>query len=1341
MMRKMAGFGVPASPPPPDLSNLTEEEKEIIQSVLQRQKQMEDETLQLQRNLEKEVESYQTKVVRKTGPTDYSKEDNVCEICHKTKFAEGSGRECKYCKRKVCARCGVQVTIPGSKQVSWVCVVCHKKQEMLTKTGNWFGSLTGPNEKIKASDSDSLGSDFRAIPTEEDKRAMRRQRSDSGRGSIRRGKGKDGEQNRVRRPSVSDEEVDQSPSGSPAYLSDDELYRPDGNKVRRKVVKFKGDDELGRAPQGYYPGSMQNRSAPLNQGPGRGVGVPSHGPGVRPGGQHPQGPGVRPAGMSGSGPPPRGMPSPQQQGSSVTSVSHPGTSPSNRPVFPPPQQQGPRGSMAPNQPRPGFGLRGPQGPQPQRMQGPHPQNASGYSRGTAPGNQPFVPSQAHPGQANYGRGGSSGTQPTIQYNLGPRPGAYGSSGPKPQGGLPPNHVGGAQKTPGSPRPIERMGAHHGSRSGAPQAMNPVGPRFGPGGQPIRGILPDHQGGQQLHPGQLGSPRQGQPSPVHGGSPRHGQVSPGQFPSPRMGHMPPGQLSPRQGQVSPGQPNSARQLVPPVQSGSPRPGQVHPGSSNSPRQGQVPGQLAAPRDGQIPSQSGSPRQGVLLDQQARGQMSSPRGGPPGDPKSSPRLDGQKHQLGPFPGQVDTSRDQSRGRSGPHPADPGMGHPGGPQGHPADQSRGYPANMQQAPGLEHPRGPFANNQSSSVEQPRGQFRSQHQAPGIDEGKQRSGSNEKGLLPDQTGPAMHQPTGNKNGQMRDGSSILGRVDASRQDSKDHRPKGAGGAVIQQAARPLDRPVRSFGEHVDGRRSPSRRISLDDPKDKTSIKWSQPDEDNKCLGEVHLTIDPKYRGMSTAYGLKVIGGKKTDDGKLGAFITEIRKGGPADRQAQLQKGDEIQEWNDQSLVDCTFEEVVESINSSMEDNQDSNELHLIVCREKSKFPVKSTQPQVTSPLGQETKEDSPKQVPATRDSPVKRDRVSPSAATPMPVRDGTGMPTQRDHIIGTSTMQENGAPVSDRNPASSYDTTDNDDFFFGGDAANLNVTVVGAEGLALKESTTPPNPYVRIYFLPDKSMQSKRRTKTAMKSTTPKWNQTFVVLNMTEANLDGNGYWYSLKNHEDDNDPLVPPTPDQSPHSSFRFKGSRGPGETTEQGGSPSYGSDYEEEARYTSNGPGSSTQPPYHSPENELLKKQLIDHHRDSPRPPFSQPQMVQAYTAKQYHSSPPHLSQSPQPSFSNYSVDPNRMQPQQTRPTPPSQQHGIAGRFHDERISPSMHGYTSPGSYSPGRLSPSGGPGAKKSRMLPQLPPGRESMGKPYITGTKAHVVECTKNTTTTATKIV
>ena len=31
------------------------------------------------------------------------------------------------------------------------------------------------------------------------------------------------------------------------------------------------------------------------------------------------------------------------------------------------------------------------------------------------------------------------------------------------------------------------------------------------------------------------------------------------------------------------------------------------------------------------------------------------------------------------------------------------------------------------------------------------------------------------------------------------------------------------------------------------------------TFIKWSPPDEDNKCLGEVLLTIDPKCQGTAT--------------------------------------------------------------------------------------------------------------------------------------------------------------------------------------------------------------------------------------------------------------------------------------------------------------------------------------------------------------------------------------------------------------------------------------------------------------------------------------------------
>ncbi|XP_058949787.2 regulating synaptic membrane exocytosis protein 2 isoform X6 [Pocillopora verrucosa] len=1207
---------------------------------------------------------------------------------------------------------------------------------MLTKTGNWFGPAITANETKPSNDSDLKLSEFRAIPTEEDKRAMRRQgslhRSDSGRGSGRRTKGKDGERNRFRRPSVSDEEVDslhETPPGSPAYLSDDELYRPDENKVRRKVVKFKGHEELDHAPHGRAAGGMPNmqRAGPMNQGAGRGLAVPGQAQGIRSGQpQQPQGPGVRP-GVPPGGPHGRGMHGPvsqpgmhpnfppQQQNSSFTPVGHPGTSPAARGALPASQQQGPRGAVAPNQPRPGFGIRGPH--QQPRFPAPQQQAAGGYGRAAPPGSQPGVP---FPGQVDgkpgHGRGVPPGSQPGN--HLGPRPGgpAVGhpsmDNRPRQPGSFPPNHVGGPHPVQGSPRPGDRMGPQHSPRAGAPPGVTQMGPRMIVGGQPRHGMPAGQQGGQPQHPGQLGSPRL------------------------NLG------------------PDPAKM------------------------------------------QSGSLRQGPPLDQHPKGPTGSPLMGPDPmrGPMSSPRLGTPRNhvgapQQGPYPeqgrGKVDGMPDQTRGRMGPSPQEPRL----------EQQPRGPYGNQPQGSSLDPSRGQYGPAQPGHpMEQGKPRASSVDKGPVLDQsGRQHLPDSRNGYspeaqnvvphrFPDQHGQGAQQKSDSRNSQIHDSSMMNGRVGpalSNRQERVELRPVAGDSnqhGMLGQSPKRTDRPgyrdgVRSFDEEPDGRRSPPRSMSLDETRDKsnlffkdeppsiqdreslgdrfvsalsikksapstatssssspsvsmtpsavvsnlvssvkkseiipavetntdplqTFVKWSAPDEDNKCLGEVLLTIDPKYKGSSTdpysAYGLKVIGGKMTDDGKLGAFITEIRKGGPAERQAKLQIGDEIQDWNEQSLVDCTFEEVVEIINSSMEDNQDSNELHLIVCRDKSKFPARTSQSPDKSPRGQEQKRESPKQVP-TRESPVKRDRMSPSAA-PMSLQQDRKPPdSRREETTVIPTQRENGLMSTGRSQSSSYEPPADDDFFFGGgplpdeksnksvkqtgadkdkdkdkekeqevtgrlqlklfydeDAANLNVTVVGAEGLAPKETTTPPNPYIRIYFLPDKSMQSKRRTKTAMKSFNPKWNQTFVypcrpqkfsgralevtvwdydkvgssefigevVLSMSEANLDGNGYWYPLKNHEDDNDPLVPPTPNQSPHNSFRFKGARGAGEpVSDQAGPTGYGSDYEEESRYTPNGPVTSSQPPFQSPENDLLKQQLIDHHRDSPRPPFVQQQMVQ------------------------------------------------------------------------------------------------------------------------------
>lgn len=41
--------------------------------------------------------------------------ESTCEICLKTKFADGIGHTCNYCNVRCCARCGGKVALRSSK--------------------------------------------------------------------------------------------------------------------------------------------------------------------------------------------------------------------------------------------------------------------------------------------------------------------------------------------------------------------------------------------------------------------------------------------------------------------------------------------------------------------------------------------------------------------------------------------------------------------------------------------------------------------------------------------------------------------------------------------------------------------------------------------------------------------------------------------------------------------------------------------------------------------------------------------------------------------------------------------------------------------------------------------------------------------------------------------------------------------------------------------------------------------------------------------------------------------------------------------------------------------------
>ncbi|XP_066850782.1 regulating synaptic membrane exocytosis protein 1 isoform X8 [Anser cygnoides] len=180
----------PTVPPPmqelPDLSHLTEEERNIIMAVMDRQKEEEEKEEAILKRLHQQFESYKEQV-RKIGEEarryqgEHKDDAPTCGICHKTKFADGCGHLCSYCRTKFCARCGGRVSLRSNnedKVVMWVCNLCRKQQEILTKSGAWFfGSGPQPSPSQDGTLSDTATGASSDVPREKKARLQERSRS------------------------------------------------------------------------------------------------------------------------------------------------------------------------------------------------------------------------------------------------------------------------------------------------------------------------------------------------------------------------------------------------------------------------------------------------------------------------------------------------------------------------------------------------------------------------------------------------------------------------------------------------------------------------------------------------------------------------------------------------------------------------------------------------------------------------------------------------------------------------------------------------------------------------------------------------------------------------------------------------------------------------------------------------------------------------------------------------------------------------------------------------------------------------------------------------------------
>ncbi|XP_077163332.1 regulating synaptic membrane exocytosis protein 1 isoform X44 [Paroedura picta] len=298
--------------------------------------------------------------------------------------------------------------------------------------------------------------------------------------------------------------------------------------------------------------------------------------------------------------------------------------------------------------------------------------------------------------------------------------------------------------------------------------------------------------------------------------------------------------------------------------------------------------------------------------------------------------------------------------------------------------------------------------------------------------------------------------------------------------------------------------------------------------VTWQPSKEGDRLIGRVILnkrTTMPKDSGA--LLGLKVVGGKMTDLGRLGAFITKVKKGSLADVVGHLRAGDEVLEWNGKSLPGATNEEVYNIILESKSEPQ----VEIIVSRPIGDIP---RIPETSHP---------PLESSSSSFESQKMERPSISVISPTSPGALKDAPQVLPGQLSVKLW---------------YDKVGH----------QLIVNVLQATDLPPRIDGRPRNPYVKMYFLPDRSDKSKRRTKTVKKSLEPKWNQAFlyshvhrrdfrermleitvwdqprvqeeesdflgeILIELETALLDDEPHWYKLQTHDESSLPLPQPSP----------------------------------------------------------------------------------------------------------------------------------------------------------------------------------------------------------------
>ncbi|NXP20599.1 PCLO protein, partial [Scytalopus superciliaris] len=278
-----------------------------------------------------------------------------------------------------------------------------------------------------------------------------------------------------------------------------------------------------------------------------------------------------------------------------------------------------------------------------------------------------------------------------------------------------------------------------------------------------------------------------------------------------------------------------------------------------------------------------------------------------------------------------------------------------------------------------------------------------------------------------------------------------------------------------------------------------------------------------VKLLRDPKDHTVSgNGLGIRVVGGKEIpgSSGEIGAYIAKILPGGNAEQTGKLIEGMQVLEWNGIPLTGKTYEEVQSIIIQQSGEAEicvrldlnmllDSENPQHLELHEPVRAVDKAKSPGVDpKQLAAELQKVSLQQSPLVTSSGVEKGShvhsgttSTTSSAVPSPGQPGSPSVSKKRHSSKpTETTKSASHPITGE-----IQLQINYDKHLG----NLIIHILQARNLAPRDNNGYSDPFVKVYLLPGRGAEYKRRTKYIQKSLNPEWNQTVIYKNISTEQL----------------------------------------------------------------------------------------------------------------------------------------------------------------------------------------------------------------------------------------